>query len=405
MPYLPIPARVFVGGDLPWLKRLLGISTAAQVASLYNEAVKQKGASTYTGCGTRRTTESDAAHKAEYDAGSDSLQVAGCIGTPLLRLRDRRMAVLCVLHATMAIGRMLCAFINAHKPEKGLARDALQLVLNQHKTGFTVGSESSPDGEDTARLLKAWDDVRTCLPDVTDAQDAAVRGVRTMLRTLYRSEQAARPAPHMCRDAMRAFEAHCMAPGQGGHYFIILLHDMDDLLAFIHPLGLAMFSGDVVESMNRILKRAYSDHSNRSGGKTAATGFAAPDSVRLQKDVDGHASVLAQCLQWVFLYFHIHLVCQGKVRATRCNVAEKFEKWELEGDPITIDTPPPALPPPARPQRPPPGPTRPSSVRPSRAAPYPCSPSSTLSRKHHAPHQISQAVPRRPSSSYGVLGI
>ena len=148
VPYFPIPARDFVGVDLPWLKRLLGISTAAQVASLYNEAVKQKGASTYTGCGTRRTTESDAAHKAEYDAGSDSLQVAGCIGTPLLRLRDRRMAV---LHATMAIGRMLCAFINAHKPEKGLARDALQLVLNQHKTSLTVGSESSPDGEDTAR--------------------------------------------------------------------------------------------------------------------------------------------------------------------------------------------------------------------------------------------------------------
>ena len=213
----------------------------------------------------------------------------------------------------------------------------------------------------------------------------------------------------MCRDAMRAFEGHCMAPGQGGHYFIILLHDMDDLLAFIHPLGLAMFSGDVVESMNRILKRAYSDHSNRSGGKTAATGFAAPDSVRLQKDVDGHASVLAQCLQWVFLYFHIHLVCQGKVRATRCNVAEKFEKWELEGDPITIDTPPPALPPPARPQRPPPGPTRPFSVRPSHAAPYPSPSSSNRIHplSHHAPlpHQVFEAVSRRASSSYGVLGI
>ena len=68
---------------------------------------------------------------------------------------------------------------------------------------------------------------------------------------------------------------------------------MDDLLAFIRPLGLAMFSGDVVESMNRILKRAYSDHSIRSSGKTAATDFAAPDAVRLQKDADGQASVLA----------------------------------------------------------------------------------------------------------------
>ena len=98
--------------------------------------------------------------------------------------------------------------------------------------------------------------MRTCLPDVTDTQDAALRGVRTILRTPYRSEQPARPAPHMCRGAMRAFEAYCMAPGQGGHYFIILLHDMDDLLAFIYPLGLAMFSGDVVEIMNRILKWA-----------------------------------------------------------------------------------------------------------------------------------------------------
>jgi hypothetical protein len=375
VPFLPIPARVYLGGDLPWLKRMLGISTCAQVASLYNEGVKQKGDDAYTGCEVTRTTASDAAHKADYDRGSESLQVAGCIGHPVLRLPDRRMAVVCVLHTTMALGRLLCAFINTYKPRKGPGLDELQVVLDQHKTGFTVGSESGPDGEDTARLLRAWDAIRPLLPEVTDAQDAAVRGVSTMLRTLYKNEQEAKPAPHLCRDAMRKFAAHCMEPGQGGHYVNMLLHDMDDLLAFIHPVGLAMFSGDVVESMNRILKRAYSDHSNRAGGRMKAHGFAAPDSVRRQKDVDAHASVLAQCLQWVFLYFHIHLVCQGKVRATPCNVAQNFEKWE-EVDPITLDPPshtPPLDPPsPALPLDPPShtGPTRPTRTTTTPYTPY-----------------------------------
>ena len=33
------PCTVWIGGDLPWLKRLLGISTCPQVASLYHEGV------------------------------------------------------------------------------------------------------------------------------------------------------------------------------------------------------------------------------------------------------------------------------------------------------------------------------------------------------------------------------
>ena len=63
--------------------------------------------------------------------------------------------------------------------------------------------------------------------------------------------------------------------GKGGHYLLILEHDADRILGNIFPYGLAMFCGDIVESLNRLLKKAYTGHSNRGGGGGAWHGYSA----------------------------------------------------------------------------------------------------------------------------------
>ena len=38
------------------------------------------------------------------------------------------------------------------------------------------------------------------------------------------------------------------------------------MLLNIKPFGLTMFSGDISESINRLLKHGHNEHSNRAGG-------------------------------------------------------------------------------------------------------------------------------------------
>ena len=53
------------GGDMPWSRRVAGISTASQVGSLHNEAVRVAGE--WVGAGQRRTLQRQADH---YNPGN-----------------------------------------------------------------------------------------------------------------------------------------------------------------------------------------------------------------------------------------------------------------------------------------------------------------------------------------------
>ena len=145
---------VWLGGDLPWLKRLLGISPCPQVASLYHEGVWD--GKDYKGCQVRRSDLTDRAHRKAYQRKGGSLANAGCITTPLLTHPERLNFVACVLHCSMALGRLLCDFINSLvAADKGVDKVALQRNLDEAKTGFTNGSSSAPEGEETHRLFEA----------------------------------------------------------------------------------------------------------------------------------------------------------------------------------------------------------------------------------------------------------
>ena len=102
-----MPAAVRLGGDQPWLRRLLGISVAPQVGSIFNEAVRDNTAKQWNGVAARRTTQSDAAHHRRYQVTRKSLDAAGCTGEPLLVIARN------ILHSCMAFGRLFVASLEA----------------------------------------------------------------------------------------------------------------------------------------------------------------------------------------------------------------------------------------------------------------------------------------------------
>ena len=92
-----VPAAVLLGGDQPWLRRLLGISVAPQLGSIFNEAVRDNTAKQWNAIAARRTTQSDASNHRRYLVTRKSLDAAGCTGEPLLVIARNRV-LLCILH-------------------------------------------------------------------------------------------------------------------------------------------------------------------------------------------------------------------------------------------------------------------------------------------------------------------
>ena len=79
------------------------------------------------------------------------------------------------------------------------------------------------------------------------------------------------------------------------------------MLQNIKPSGLAMFSGDISESINRFLKHGQIERSNRGGGCRVE----GVDEVagRHWSAIHRGANVQAQCMTWLFAYFDVSWVC------------------------------------------------------------------------------------------------
>ena len=92
-----MPAAVLLGGDQPWLRRLLGIGVTPQVGRIFNEAVRDNTAKRWNGVAARRTMQSDATNYRRYQLTRTSLDAAGCTGEPLLVIARNRV-FLCILH-------------------------------------------------------------------------------------------------------------------------------------------------------------------------------------------------------------------------------------------------------------------------------------------------------------------
>ena len=163
------------------------------------------------------------------------------------------------------MGRLLGEFVSqeARSVTPALRQD-LQKLLSERPIGWSVYGSASQDGEETASFFNAWPDIARCLGiRPSGAKYKAIVNMWDLLRALYCTYQG--PNPLNGAAVARDFRRHCTV-GTASWYPLSLEHDVDTMLQNIKPFGLAMFSGDISESINRFVKHGHNEHSNRGGG-------------------------------------------------------------------------------------------------------------------------------------------
>ena len=154
---------MILGGDQPWTRRVIGVSTCPPVGSMFNEGLWHDQTKTWEYSGNPRTVEGDEANYTAFLLGTPSLQAAGCSMQRISKL-PRAWVVLCILHLTTAMGRLLGEFVDreARLVTPALRQD-VQVLLSERRAGWSVYGSASPDGEEMANFFDAWLDIAKCL--------------------------------------------------------------------------------------------------------------------------------------------------------------------------------------------------------------------------------------------------
>ena len=88
-------AQVILGGDQPWARRVIGVSTCPQVGSMINEGIWNAQKKTWEGSAIPRNMERGEANYTAFLLGTPSLQAVGCSPQRILKL-PRAWVVLCI---------------------------------------------------------------------------------------------------------------------------------------------------------------------------------------------------------------------------------------------------------------------------------------------------------------------
>ena len=287
---------------------MIGVSTSPQVGSMVNEGIWNAQKETWEGTAIPRTMEGEEAHYTALLLGTPSLQAAGCSTQRILQL-PRVWVVLCILHLTMAMGLLLGEFVDreARAVTPWLHQD-LQVLLSERRVGCKVYGSASPDGEETANFFEAWLDIAGCLGiRQSTATYKAIANMWDLLHALYCTYQA--PNPLNCAAVARDSRRHPTV-GTASWYLQSLEQDVDAMLHNIWPFGLAMFSGDISESINRFLKHGPNEHSNRGGEGCKVEGENEVEG-RKWSAINREAGVQAQCMTWLFANVDVLWVVHG----------------------------------------------------------------------------------------------
>ena len=77
---------MILGGDQPWTRKVMGVSTCPQVGSMFSEGIRNTQTKTWEGSAILRTMEGDGVHYTAFLLGTPSLQAAGCSMQRILKL-------------------------------------------------------------------------------------------------------------------------------------------------------------------------------------------------------------------------------------------------------------------------------------------------------------------------------
>ena len=181
------PTRVFFGGDSPWLRHVLGITTHRMVAGLYSFGIRDNGS--LEGAEVPRSAQANALWHDQVHSGIMlPVQRRGCTHKPLLQVPNPYFqVVMCILHALMCIGRIVANEVHSVcvGQDPGVIVEVAQ-ILRDYKTGITPKGKAKPDGEESWRLLVAWNQLSQVLY-MESSIDAAVKAMSRTLTALYQT--------------------------------------------------------------------------------------------------------------------------------------------------------------------------------------------------------------------------
>ena len=234
-----VPSRLVIGGDQPFVRRLIGVSTSPLVGSIYNMGVWNKVAAAWVNVATRRTSAREEAARRRYKETGRSLENGGRIGDPHIVV-DRCMVFLCILHRCMAIGRLQVAFIETRLvdlPKENTG--AVRWALYRARTGVKLGATGAPDREEARALFLAWEELGPLLDYVPeDGKWQAVVAMCDLLRELY-TDKVPR-GDLRAAEVARAYRAHCCKEACQSNYLLSLEEDVTEAVANARRLGVGL---------------------------------------------------------------------------------------------------------------------------------------------------------------------
>ena len=216
-----VPAELVIGGDQPFVRRLMGVLISPMAGSIYNMGVWDKVAAVWVKAGVGRTLEGEAVARRRYQETGLGLENGGWVGDPHIVV-ERCLVFLCILHCCMAMGRLQAAFIEARLGD--LPKDnavAVQRVLYRAHTGVWLGASASPNGEEARALFLAWEELGPLLAYAPEDDEwQLVDVLRDLLRDLYSDT----PPRANLRAAVvaRAYRLHCYKAGCQSNYLFYL---------------------------------------------------------------------------------------------------------------------------------------------------------------------------------------
>ena len=94
-----------LGGDSPWLLKVLGISAYFRIGTIYTYAVWCDLKGKWVDRKWRRSPKSDKKLYKVYKKGLECTNAKGCVSEPLLHIEERfKFVVMCILHLGVGLG-------------------------------------------------------------------------------------------------------------------------------------------------------------------------------------------------------------------------------------------------------------------------------------------------------------
>ena len=233
-------ARVMLGGDSPWLRKVLGNSSYFRIGSISTYATwcdfKGKWEDRKWPHSPKRDKKLDKLHK----KGLHSTNAKECVSEHLWHIEERfKFVVMCILHFVIRVGDYLTNFIRKKcKDLPPATRDRVQDHLNCAKTKISLKGHASPDGEQTWLLLANWGHIGKAVKLPNHVIDVVVQ--MASLLTALQSWEFNSNALN-CKSIAKNFK-RTMCPTIESPYLLWLQFGAPEVLKHLHPWGCGMFS-------------------------------------------------------------------------------------------------------------------------------------------------------------------